>query len=358
MRILYIITSLTQGGAQRVVCDLADIMFEKGHEIKIAYLTGEVITRPANKEIELLSVGLTNVVTLPKAYLTLFKIIRDFKPNIIHAHMVHANILTRLVRLVTPMQKLICTAHNSNEGGILRMLSYRMTDRLSNLTTNVSNTAVAAFEAKNAVPKNSMLTVYNGINFDNFTYEPDAKTIIVKELNLTIDTKIILAVGRLNVQKNYFNLLNAINFLKEELSMPFVLLIAGEGELQGEIEQLIEALNISDHVILLGRRNDVPTLMSACDVFLLSSDYEGLPTVLIEALACQAQIVSTDVSGVHEIVGTYGKIVPTKNPISLADAIKESLQDNDKNILGYKYVKSKFDLDLISDKWLNIYNEV
>ncbi|MCG3843599.1 glycosyltransferase [Psychrobacter sp. Ps1] len=357
MKILYVITSLTQGGAQRVVCDLADAMFEKGHEVKIAYLTGEVITQPAN-EIELLSIGLTDAVTLPKAYFTLSKIIKGFKPDIIHAHMVHANILTRLVRLITPMSKLICTAHNSNEGGAVRMLSYRVTDRLANLTTNVSNTAVAAFEAVHAVPKNSMLTVYNGVDFTNFTYNSEAKKTIVKELSLSIDTKIILAVGRLNIQKNYFNLLNAINFIKKQSSTPFVLLIAGEGELQSEIEQLIKTLNISDNVILLGRRNDVPTLMSACDVFVLSSDYEGLPTVLIEALACQAQVVSTDVSGVHEILGAYGKIVPTKDPVALADAIKDSFQDNDKSVLTQKYVKSKFDLNFISDKWLKIYNEV
>ena len=358
MKILYVITGLAQGGAQHVVCDLADAMFEKGHEVKIAYLTGEVITQPVNKEVELLSIGLINAVTLPKAYFILSKIIKGFKPDIIHAHMVHANILTRLVRLITPMSKLICTAHNSNEGGTLRMLFYRVTDGFADLTTNVSNTAVAAFEAKHAVPKNSMMTVYNGVNFDNFTYEPEAKESIVKELHLSIDTKIILAVGRLNVQKNYFNLLNAISFIQKQSSIPFVLLIAGEGELRGAIEQLIMTLDIQDNVILLGRRNDVPTLMSACNIFVLSSDYEGLPTVLIEALACQAQVVSTDVSGVREIVGTYGKIVPTKNPVALADAIKDSLQDNDKNVLAQKYVKSKFDLNLISDKWLKIYNEV
>ena len=136
-----------------------------------------------------------------------------------------------------------------------------------------------------------------------------------------------------------------------------MLLIAGDGELRFEIEKEITNLGISNNVLLLGRRDDIPLLMSACDVFVLSSDYEGLPTVLIEALACQAQVVSTDVSGVREIVGTCGKIVPTKNPISLAEAIKDRLQNSNKNVSGQQYVKNKFDLDLISDKWLKIYNE-
>src|SRR5699024_656231 len=114
-----------------------------------------IVTTPRHKEIELIAVNLNNLISLPTAYYKLSRTIRRFKPDITHAHMVHANILTRLVRLVTPMSKLICTAHSSNEGGVVRILSYRVTDCLANLTTNVSNTAVAAFEATHAVPKNS-----------------------------------------------------------------------------------------------------------------------------------------------------------------------------------------------------------
>lgn len=357
MKILYVITGLSQGGAERVVCDLADAMCKKGNEVQIVYLTGEILTLPISKKIKIIKIGLNSIASLPKSYLKLRRVIRNFRPDVVHAHMVHANILTRLVRTTTSMNKLICTAHSSNEGGVIRMLSYRVTDRLANLTTNVSNTAVAAFEAKHAVPKNSMLTVYNGVDFTNFTYSPDAKDIIVKELSLDSNTKIILAVGRFNASKNYFNLLSAINLIKDQLNISFVLLIAGDGELRFEIEKEITNLGISNNVLLLGRRDDIPLLMSACDVFVLSSDYEGLPTVLIEALACQAQVVSTDVSGVREIVGTCGKIVPTKNPISLAEAIKDRLQNSNKNVSGQQHVKNKFDLDLISDKWLKIYNE-
>lgn len=357
MKILYVITGLSQGGAERVVCDLADAMCKKGNEVQIVYLTGEILTLPISKKIKIIKIGLNSIASLPKSYLKLRRVIRNFRPDVVHAHMVHANILTRLVRTTTSMNKLICTAHSSNEGGVIRMLSYRVTDRLANLTTNVSNTAVAAFEAKHAVPKNSMLTVYNGVDFTNFTYSPDAKDIIVKELSLDSNTKIILAVGRFNASKNYFNLLSAINLIKDQLNISFVLLIAGDGELRFEIEKEITNLGISNNVLLLGRRDDIPLLMSACDVFVLSSDYEGLPTVLIEALACQSQVVSTNVSGAHEIIGKHGKIVPTKNPISLAEAIKDRLQNSNKNVSGQQYVKNKFDLDLISDKWLKIYNE-
>lgn len=358
MKILYVITGLAQGGAERVVCDLADKMYEKGNEVKIAYLTGEILTSPTHKEIELTKVNLNNIASLPKAYLVLSRLIKNYHPDVVHSHMVHANLFTRLIRLAVPINKLISTAHNSNEGGRLRMLSYRATHNLADLTTNVSNTAVTAFEEKKAVPISSMKTVYNGVDFNKFSYSSTARQEIAEELSLDHKCKIILAVGRFNKQKNYPNLLKAIKLLKDSLNSSFVILVAGDGELRSEIETQIDKLGLINEVILLGRRNDISKLMSACDVFVLSSDYEGLPTVLIEAMACQAHVVSTDVSGVREIVSKFGKVVPVKQPVVLANALEEVLIniDQSKNILGFNHVKSRFDLNIISDKWLEIYN--
>ena len=95
--------------------------------------------------------------------------------------------------------------------------------------------------------------------------------------------------------------------------------------------------------------------MSACDVFVLSSDYEGLPTVLIEAMACQANVVSTDVSGVREIVNIYGEIIETNNPEQLYLALLKALNIQGKNESGSLYVKEKFNLDIIVREWQDIY---
>ena len=357
MKILYIITGLGQGGAERVVCDLADEMVKRGHQVKIIYFVGQALTRPICKDIELIKIGLTNTMSLPIAYVLLSKSIKGYQPDVVHSHMVHANILTRLVKLVTPINKLISTAHSSNEGGALRMLAYRLTNPLADISTNVSNTAVAAFESKHAVPKGSMQTIYNGVNFDDFSYRLQAKSEIQDELELDESSKLILAVGSFNEAKNYSNLLMSIKSLKDFSSIPFVLLIAGDGELRSEIERLIVALELDKNVILLGRRHDISTLMCACDVFVLSSDYEGLPTVLIEALACQANVVSTDVSGAHEILDGYGSIVPIRQPEALAKAIADTLLIEKKNILGRQHAKNKFDIEIVSDEWMKVYDE-
>ena len=357
MKILYVITGLGQGGAERVVCDLANSMFEKGHDVKIAYLTGDVLTKPIHSEIELININLNGLMTLPSAYQKLSKIIKNYQPDVVHAHMIHANIFTRLVRIITPIKKLICTAHSANEGGRLRMVLYRMTHPLSDITTNVSNVASNAYIERKAVPKNGIITVYNGVNFNNFKYSNLARLSVEKELYLDSSTKIILAVGRFHYAKNYPNLLSAIKILKKNYPLSFKLLIAGDGELRVEIEQLIDQLDLSNEVVLLGRRNDIPKLMSACDVFVLSSDYEGLPTVLIEAMACQAQVVSTDVSGAEEILKDNGEIVHVNDPEQLAQSMVLLLERNEKNKTGYEYVYNKFNLNMISEQWLDIYYE-
>lgn len=355
MKILYVITGLGQGGAERVVCDLADKMYEKGNEVKIAYLTGDVLTKPRYQEIELIKINLNSLRLFPLAYIKLSKIIKNFEPDVVHSHMVHANIFTRLVRITTSIRKLICTAHNSDEGGRSRMLAYRFTHNLADLTTNVSNEAVQAFIEKKAVPDSDIITTYNGINLSRFSYNSEAKNKILNELNINTNSYLILAVGRFSEQKDYPNLLHAFKILKNKSLGDIKLIIAGDGELRSEIEKIIDELGLKQDIHLLGRRNDIPDLMSAADLFVLSSKYEGLPTVLIEAMACQVQIVATDVSGVREIVNIYGQIVPTNDSESLSNAIIKAISRPIKNINGAKYVKSKFNLEIISEQWLDKY---
>lgn len=356
MKILYVITGLAQGGAERVVCDLANSMYEKGHEVKIIYLTGEILTRPRYNEIEIIKINLNNFFSLFNAYVNLKKFIANYQPDVVHSHMVHANLLTRLVRLSIPIKKLISTAHSDNEGGILRMRLYRLTHHLSDLTTNVSTYASQSFIKKKAVPQNGISTIYNGVDFNNFTYHSDANKKIKDELNIDSQDRILLAVGRFHAAKNYPNLIEAIGLLSKKINN-FVLLIAGDGDLRPEIEAYIQKQKIENRIRLLGRRSDIPTLMSACDVFILSSNYEGLPTVLIEALACQAHAVSTDVSGAREILDINGEIVPINSPVNLAQSIEILLDKKHKNKMGAEYVRKKFDLNIISDQWLEIYHE-
>jgi len=362
VRILYVVTGLGNGGAERVVCDLANEMFKKGHDVKIVYLTGDALTKPDHKEIELIKVNLNDFKSLLPTYVRLAKIIRKFRPDVVHSHMVHANIIMRLVRITAPIDKLICTAHSNNEGGTLRMLAYRATHHLASVTTNVSNMAAQTFESLRAVPSKGMRTIYNGIDLNKFEYNSSARSDVNSELTIDESYKLVLAVGRFNEAKDYPNLLKAISLLKKEITYPFKLVVAGDGELRALIEGMIDSLGLKEDVILLGRRSDIPELMSAADLFVLPSKYEGFGLVVAEAMACECLVVATDCGGVAEVLNNSDFLVPSSDVVALKNKMKYALelQGQSKDIVISKnlsYVQEKFSLENIIEKWTVLYHE-
>ncbi|ENZ0349737.1 MULTISPECIES: glycosyltransferase [Morganella] len=353
MNILYLITGLGLGGAEKVVANLADQMYLKGHNVKIAYLKGKVFVSPKHSNIELVYLGLekpTNILSAIKNYRALIK---SYRPDVVHAHMVHANIFSRISRLFCNIPKLICTAHNTNEGGKLRMLAYKYTNCLSDLNTNVSQEASLSLINKGAFTHKNLKTVYNGIDLELFSKKEQSDN--------NLDYIQFLSVGRLNAQKDYFNLLNAIKIVSEQHeNIHFN--IVGDGDLYSLIEKSIIDLKISKFVSLLGARSDISQLMHKSDFFILSSSHEGLPTVLIEAQASQLFVIATDCGGSREIMGETGIIVPPKNSKALADGILKAIKmpsptikENNKKALEYTY--KNFDLNKVANEWDNIYSQ-
>lgn len=352
MKILYLITGLGLGGAEKVVCDLADQMSTLGHQVKIAYLTGKVVVHPKNINVDIILLDLNNFYGLYSASKKYKKLIHDFQPDIVHAHMIHANIFARINRIGCAIPKLICTAHNSNEGGRLRMIAYRLTNFLSDFNSNVSQEATESLISKGAFNKNNLTTVYNGIDLSKFkSFKSEKKN----------DEIIVLSVGRFNEQKDYPNLFKVIKILKDKNLIEKVkFYIAGDGELRSELEQLIKVLNISDNVTLLGIRSDIPELMNQAHFFVLPSKFEGFGLVVAEAMACGAYVIATNSGGVAEVMGDTGILVPPKNSEALAQALgiaikKTQLEVKENNLKARKRVEELFSLETSVNKWLALY---
>ncbi len=359
MRIAFVITGLNMGGAEKMVTALADAMVAKGHQTLIIYLIGQAMVLPASPDVRVVGLNISSGRQAFRAFLELRALLRDFRPDVVHSHMVHANILSRLVRLVAPIPRLICTAHNTDEGGRLRMLAYRVTDRLADISTNVSDEAVLAFIKSKAVARGRMQTVHNGVSTAKFCFDAYGREKIRAELAAPPDTPVMLAVGRLCEQKDYVNLLQAA-VLMEQSVPEFFLWIAGDGPLRDELHAMAETLGLSHRVRFLGVRHDVPRLMSAADVFVLSSAWEGFGLVAAEAMACERVVVATDCGGVREVVGEAGYLVPTRNSQALAAALTNaiSLSIAEKSRLGRRArqrVEAHYSLDQAIEKWSNLY---
>lgn len=319
MKILYVITGLGVGGAENIAINLADKAKTLGHDVTIVYLTGAVELAPHCKDIPLISLEMTDYKDFFKAINRLRKLIQQLKPDIIHSHMVHANILSRLVRLFVSIPRLVCTAHSTDEGGTARMLAYRLTDRLADITTNVSVEAVQVFESKGAVPKNKMIAVANGIDTTRFVENFSLRQSVRNEFNLG-NTFTLAAVGRLEPQKDYLNLLQALRLVLEQGKSAH-LLIVGAGSQEQKLKAFVNESNLTAHITWLGIRKDVESVMNAADLFVLSSACEGFGLVVAEAMSCEKVVVATDCGGVREVVGAPELLVPAQDAKLLAKKI-------------------------------------
>lgn len=361
MKILFLITGLGMGGAEQQVCNLADNLISRGHSVKILYLLNPIIVQPKSKEASLIWLGGNkSLLSMFLSFLNLVKIIIKEKPDVIHSHMFHTNILSRLAKCFSFDSLLVNTAHNTNEGGKLRMLAYRITDPLTDIFTNVSLEAVEAFEKKKAAPIGRMFFVHNGINTNYFKFNSEIRHHIRNMYNLEGKT-VFIAIGRFHEQKDYPNLINAFFQLKNNQSN-IHLLIVGDGVLRKNIEKMIIERKLSESITLLGLRQDIPDLLSAADIFVLSSAWEGFGLVVAEAMACERVVIATDCGGVSEVVGNAGFLVPPQNANSLAIGMEKALKlsTDEQKKLGKKArlrVMRLYGLDAATDKWLSIYSK-
>lgn len=350
MKILYVATGLSLGGAEKVVADLADHMVLRGHEVKIAYLTGDVIVKPKSDQVEIIYLGLESGKDFISASRKYRQLIKQYQPDVVHAHMVHANIFTRLNRVGCSVPKLICTAHSSHEGGKIRMLAYKYTNFLSDFNSNVSKKAAQIFIEKGAFTPKNIQGVYNGIDLNKF---------IKKDNNRSNEQITFLAVGRLNEQKDYPNLLRALHLVIQQ-TKNIHLNIVGDGELRADLENMIQELGLNDYVSLLGRRDDVAELMSQSDYFVLPSKNEGFGLVVAEAMACEVFVIATDSGGVKEVMGDHGLLVEPQNSTLLAEAMLQAMDLSEEEIIennqkALEYVTQNFDINKIVNQWISIY---
>lgn len=353
MKILFVVTDLDLGGAEAQVVALACGLKRRGHAVEVASLL-DPVARTGDLDaagVPWHSLGMKRGSADPRAVFRLARIIRRFRPDAVHSHMVHANLLTRLTRLTVRMPRLITTAHNTREGGRLLELAYRVTDPLTDLTTNVSDASVQAYLDRRVSAPGRIITVVNGLDFSPFTEAAGAREQVRGELDLSGFTW--LAVARLSPEKDFPNLLAAFRELPEGTE----LLIVGSGPERERLEA-----EAGPGVRFLGRRTDVPALMAAADAFVLPSQVEGLPMVLLEAAAAGLPVVSTDVGGVAEIVsdGVTGLLVPPADSGALAAAMLR-LQEAPAEERGRlaaaarAHALATYDLDRVLDRWEELY---
>lgn len=357
MKVIYVVTGLGMGGAEHIVVSLAEQAYLQGHQVSIIYLTGKIKVKPHEHGINIISIGMNGYKDFFRALWQLKRIINKTKPDVVHSHMVHANLITRLTRILSPIPRLICTAHSSNEGGGLRMLAYRLTNRLADYTTNVSFEAARALEEKGAASKGEILVVANGVDTDRFNVKEE----VSKRVADTEGSRVfnIISVGRLESVKDYPVLLKAVDLLKSR-GHRIKLKIVGDGSEKEKLLKHSFELGLTETVEWLGVRKDIPLLLSQADIFVSTSHYEGFGLVAAEAMSCKLPVVSTNNGGVSEVLGDSRWLVDIQSPLKLANKIEEMmlLDDDKRKEIGKKNrnrVIEKYSLAIMYENYMNLY---
>jgi glycosyltransferase involved in cell wall biosynthesis len=268
----------------------------------------------------------------PAIWPALRHVVRDRRIDIVHAHDYKTNLLAYLLAKAEPIVPLSTvhgwTGNSWRERALYYPLDQRLLARFPRLIA-VSGEIKTVLVRRGADPAR-VCVVLNGI--DHFRYRRDRsqETSIRRELGLGPGQTVIGSVGRVESQKRFDILIDAVaTVLPNRPDLRLV--IAGDGSVRSQIAAHAAARLPADSCLLLGNRDDVARLHHAFDVYVQSSDYEGTPNAVLEAMALETPVVATDVGGTRELMtdGVHGIIVPPASASALAAAIERSLADRE-----------------------------
>lgn len=359
MKILYIITGLGLGGAETITVNIANLIKKYGHDVAILSLSGnqEILV---HHDIPVYNMYMKkNPLGLIKTFFQANKIVHTFKPDIIHAHMFHAVIFARMLKIIsTEHNKIISTEHTNDLGTKVRMFLYRVTDFLSDLNTNVSIEATDYFIKEKSFSKNKSIPIYNGIDLSRFKKNSRGETIRVK-YGLRHDDFVFINVARFVPAKDHFNLLKAFSMIPISSKK---LLLVGKGELEAILRNFVQELGIQDSVFFCGTHSNIEDYYNAADCFVLSSEWEGFGLVLAEAMSCELPVISTNCGGTAEVIQNSSFLVPPKDSSALASKMHEItlLSQQERLALGQENRSKvkKFEIEHIIDTWSKIYKNL
>lgn len=317
MRIVQLIPTLSVGGAERIVALLAHAQTQVGHDVHIVVLGSpedswiERWVRTEGIDVHFLDKGPGFEARVVGR---LARTLRRLRPDVVHTHL---HVLKYLLpsRLLHRPAAIVHTLHNLAENEAVRsdqlvqqaVFRWRVAPVAIGAAVAESVRAVYDLEPAAVIP--------NGIEVARFAPAAGVRDRLRAELDLPASACVFVVVGRLNPQKNHTLLLDAFARVSDSAH----LVVVGDGELRAQLEQAAPAARVH----FLGIRRDVPDLLAAADVFVLASDWEGNPLVVMEALAAGKPVVATAVGCVPELVvdGT-GQLVPKGDSPALTAAMQ------------------------------------
>jgi glycosyltransferase involved in cell wall biosynthesis len=394
LRILHVITSLARGGAQTHLLELVKGQRARGHYVEVAYLKdaemvpdfvpvsrgngdprGGLPIPVGNADDDGFGRGVDGIVGVAGRVMAA---ITSIQPDVLHTHLLKADALGAAVGWLArvgrsrAMPRAIISSKHNDEAVLRRPMIARIHGFLSHAddaiiccSDHVANYVTSVGRA----PSDRTRRVYYGIDLARpVELGAERRTEVRAELGISDRAELVLGVGRLDPQKGWPDLLDAMATVV--VSRPRAHLLIVGGAQQGD-ERFVASLkgratspDLAGRVTFAGVRTDVPVLMASCDVFAMASRWEGFGLVFAEAMAAAKPVVATRVSAVPEVVkdGESGILVEPGDVGGLSSAIVRILSDRPLSgrmgVAGYQRVRERFGASRMVDETVAVYRDV
>lgn len=357
MKVMFCTSSMGKGGAERVISILSND-FVKNNKVSILINTDKNIAYELDKKI--------NIITLDKKYYKnnlirniyrisqTKKILKKEKPDIIVSFLPMPSFRILIANKKTKIPVIISDRNDPKQEYKSKLSNRLMNWLYPKASGFVFQTNEQKEYFKNDIQQRSII-IFNPIN-DSF--------LETKDISIEEKENVIINVGRLVPQKNQRMLINA--FAKVSKKHPqYKLKIFGDGPLKEELQEQINKLNINNKVFLCGIADNIKEELEKAKIFVLSSDYEGMPNALIEAMAVGCAVISTDCpcGGPKELIKSKenGILISLKNEEELVKNIDDLIaNEEDIKVMGKnaKKIKDMLNTDSILNQWKNYIKEI
>jgi glycosyltransferase involved in cell wall biosynthesis len=329
IHIAYVIKSMVMGGSQTHLVQVLRLLDRTRFAPVLYCLSGEGVLLDTVRALDI-------PVRAPAARLrfkgpavaarviALQHALRRPPVDIVHNYLLRANLIGSLSARLARVPIVLCSKRGCHERRGFELVSAKMGNFLADQVL-VNAEAVRDFVHRNeGCPRDKMVVIPSGVDTDRF--RPAAGTDLKSRLGVPEDRHIVGIVTRMRVRKGVEEFIRALGLVRARHPDAHGVMV-GEVTLDEPLQNLVRELGLQEHLSLLGRRSDMPQVLSAFDVFVLSSHDEGMSNAILEAMAMERPVVATDVGGTGEVVrhGHSGLLIPPKDPEALAAAVSEVL---------------------------------
>lgn len=369
LSIVFVSTGLSTGGAERMLLKILTSLDRKKFKPYVVSLLDEGTVGASIQalEIPIISLRVNTPFGLLSAPFRLAFLIRRVRPQVIQGWMYHGNIFAWLGRLLAGSKAALSFGIRQTFYGLEHeRMGTRWAIRVNSLLTRQATSCL--FNSHVSLQRHrdfgfrcvNMSVIPNGFDITSYRLMPEIGQALRHNL-LMDDAPVVGLIARFHPDKDHFNFLEAAARVRTRIpNVRFVMVGRHITSTNKELESWIRFWGLVDATLLLGERTDVSALNNMFDVACISSRAEAFPNVIGEAMACGTPCVATDVGDCKDIVGEAGLVVPSGDPVALADGLIELLllPDEERRLMGERarhHIVENFDIERIAKQYMSHY---